>query len=171
LILAQALDGREEALDLDLLRLACELHDVGKIGIPDAVLNKEGPLTTDEFVQVRAHPRTGRRILEPLLGDEIVLAVTNWHHERWNGEGYPDALAGKAIPLAARLVAIADALDAMTSDRAYRRSLEWPTAIAQILERAGSQFDPDLMPPFQRALPKLEDYFRQATAGLSVPIV
>lgn len=154
--IARAAGEHASDLDLDTLRLACELHDVGKIGISDAILNKEGPLTPEEFVQVQKHPATGRRILEPLLGDELILAVTTWHHERWDGKGYPDGLSGSSIPYPARIVAIADALDAMTSTRAYRAALPWETAVEQIVERGGSQFDPELIAPFRMALPELE---------------
>ena len=143
--LLDVLDPEASLLDRDTMRLACELHDVGKIGVPDAILNKEGRLTAEEFQLVRKHPRTGRSILEPLLEDETILAVVSWHHERWDGGGYPDGLAGEAIPLAARLVGLADALDAMTSSRAYRRALPWAEALEQIRELAGIQFDPELV--------------------------
>ena len=144
-VLANAREGTSELIDPDLLKLACELHDVGKIGVSDAILNKEARLTTEEFSQVRKHPRTGRRILEPLLDDPVVLAVVSWHHERWDGAGYPDALAGDTIPIAARIVAVADALDAMTSERAYRPALGWDEALQQMRELAGSQFDPSVV--------------------------
>ena len=159
---AEVLELDGGSFDLDLFRLGCELHDVGKIGVSDAILNKEGPLSEEEFAQVKKHPRTGRRILEPLLGDDVVLAVTGWHHERWDGQGYPDGLAGEAIPVPARVVAVADSLDAMTSHRAYRPQLPWDDAVAQITERAGSQFDPKLMDPLRSALPRLADIFRSS---------
>jgi diguanylate cyclase (GGDEF)-like protein len=144
-MMAKACNREERRFDLDAIKLACELHDVGKIGIPDAILNKEGRLTPDELAHVRKHPRTGQRILEPLLDDETVLAVVKWHHERWDGTGYPDAFAGESIPLAARLVGVADALDAMTSDRAYRRALGWEEALVQMRALAGKQFDPEMV--------------------------
>jgi response regulator RpfG family c-di-GMP phosphodiesterase len=155
----------ESGIDLDRLFLACELHDLGKIGIPDAILNKEGPLTTAEFDEVRKHPDTGRRILEPLLGDELILAVTRWHHERWDGLGYPDGLAGAAIPQVARIVALADTLDAMTSTRAYRNRVAWDDAVAHIAEQGGSQFDPDLMRHFEVTLPELRGLFTNGGEG------
>lgn len=158
-LLVGALDPGH-GIDLDSLRLACELHDVGKIGVPDAILNKTGALTESEFDEVRLHPLTGRRILEPLLSDELVLSVVRWHHERWDGTGYPDGLAGEQTPLAARVVSIADALDAMTSTRAYRRALPWETALEQVRALAGAQFDPDLMGPFEAVLPALHDRFQ-----------
>jgi putative two-component system response regulator len=164
-ILGRELNARGGNLDLEALRLACELHDVGKIGIPDAILNKPRALTADEFFLVQRHPAVGKRILEPLFGDELILAVTVWHHERWDGEGYPDHLAGEAIPLPARLVAYADTLDAMTSSRAYRSALRWDDAVRQIRERGGSQFDPHLMDLFEASLPQLEEAFRTSMAG------
>jgi len=152
--------GGPEALDLDRLHLGCELHDVGKIGIPDAILNKEAPLTPEEFDQVRKHPETGRTILEPLLGDDMILAITAWHHERWDGLGYPDGLVGEAIPFPARLVALADTLDAMTSTRAYRNRLPWDVAVSHILEQGGTQFDPGLIEAFRTAVPLLQEAYR-----------
>jgi HD-GYP domain-containing protein (c-di-GMP phosphodiesterase class II) len=164
-ILGRELNARGGNLDLEALRLACELHDVGKIGIPDAILNKPRALTADEFFLVQRHPAVGKRILEPLFDDDLILAVTGWHHERWDGEGYPDHLAGEAIPLPARLVAYADTLDAMTSSRAYRSALRWEDAVRQIRERGGSQFDPHLMDLFEASLPQLEEAFRTSMAG------
>ena len=143
-------------IDSDALRVACELHDVGEIGVSEEILTKKGPLTREEFLQVQQHPLIGGRILKPLLSDEVVLAATKWHHERWDGSGYPDGLAGEAIPPAARIVAIADALDAMTSPRAYRPALPWHLAVEQISGLGGSQFDPALIDRFRMALPELE---------------
>ncbi len=160
-VLAVATEGGDGLLDPDALKLACELHDVGKIGVPDAILNKEENLTSEEFDQVRKHPRTGRRILEPLLDDPVVLAVVSWHHERWDGTGYPDGLAGDAIPIAARIVAVADALDAMTSERAYRPALTWDEALAQIRELAGSQFDPSVAAVVERTESELKQIWEE----------
>jgi len=154
------LDHMEAAgapIDPQRMELACELHDVGKIGISDTILNKTAPLTAAEYEEVQKHPKTGRRILEPLLGDELVLSVVSWHHERWDGTGYPDGLSGEAIPLAARVVAVADALDAMTSSRAYRAGLPWDDALEQIVGRSGTQFDPRIVEAMERALPLLRE--------------
>jgi len=151
-------------IELDRLHLACELHDVGKIGVPDAILNKEGPLTPEEFERVRRHPTDGRTILELLLGDDLILSVTAWHHERWDGQGYPDGLAGEAIPFAARIVALVDTLDAMTSTRAYRSRLPWDEATAHILKQGGTQFDPGLIDPFRSALPALHQTFLEMSS-------
>ncbi len=161
--LLDAMGGVGATIERSLLLLACELHDVGKIGVPDAILNKPAALTEAEMETVRRHPQTGRRILEPLFDDEVILAVATWHHERWDGHGYPDGLYGDAIPLPARIGAVADAFDAMTSDRAYRESLPWAEAVEQIRERAGTQFDPQLLPVFETALPAMEAIARAAT--------
>jgi HD-GYP domain-containing protein (c-di-GMP phosphodiesterase class II) len=168
LLLAEAVYGPGEALDRDSLQLACELHDVGKIGIPDVVLNKESDLTEAEFSSVKPHPRVGRRILEPLLDDPLILAVVGWHHEYWDGTGYPDGLAGETIPLEARVVALADALDAMTSPRAYRPARGWTEAVELIRERSGTQFDPRVVEAFEVTLPRLESAFRERVDTPSV---
>jgi len=161
--------GEAAFLDLPSLRLACELHDVGKIGVPDAILNKETGLSRDEFAEVRQHPVVGRRILEPLFDDDTVLAVVSWHHERWDGGGYPDGLAGEAIPLVARITSIADTLDAMTSRRAYREALPWDAAVDEIRANAGHQFDPSLLPIFERALPVLRELALHSTEQGPLP--
>ncbi|MFG0305937.1 MAG: HD domain-containing phosphohydrolase [Phycisphaerales bacterium JB040] len=158
-ILADGVDADGTLLDRESLRLACELHDVGKIGVPDVVLNKESDLTDEEFQAVKAHPRVGRRILEPLLDDPLILAVTSWHHESWDGTGYPDGLAGETIPLAARIVGLADALDAMTSPRAYRPARDWHEALDLIRERADTQFDPSVIAAMEATLDRLEAAF------------
>jgi diguanylate cyclase (GGDEF)-like protein len=144
----------------EALRLACELHDVGEIGVPENILTKAGPLSSAELALVREHPLIGTRILTPLLANQEVLAVTRSHHERWDGSGYPDGLSGEAIPVAARIVALADALDAMTSPRAYRAALHWESAVDQILALGGSQFDPQLVASLRGVLPELERLFR-----------
>ena len=143
-------------IDADSLQLACQLHDVGEIGVPREILKKVEPLTHEELIQVQQHPVIGARMVELLLSDEHVIAVARWHHERWDGSGYPDALIGEAIPPAARVVAIADALEAMTSPRAYRTAYPWPSAVGQILGLGGSHFDPDLIDRFRMAQPELE---------------
>ncbi|MEX2526029.1 MAG: diguanylate cyclase [Gemmatimonadota bacterium] len=150
---AGILDGTLNAQELDL---ACRLHDLGRLGIPATLFGKKGDLDPDEIRQVREHPRIGRRIVEPVLDMSTVLAVVSWHHERWDGTGYPDGLAGESIPLEARLVALVDALDAMTSPRPHRQGLPWSEAIARLRGVASQQFDPGLLAPLQRALPELK---------------
>lgn len=134
------------------------LHDIGKLSVPDAVLGKKGPLTDEEWVLMRLHPETGRRILEgiPFLtgASEIVFA----HHEQWGGNGYPGGLRGEEIPLGARVFPIADSFDAMTSDRPYRSALETEEARKEIASGSGSQFWPDAVEAFlSLPVPRLEE--------------
>lgn len=165
LAILEHLGAAGRGIDAERLRLGCWVHDLGKIDVPKSILNKAGPLSPEEFDRVRAHPETGRTLLTPLLGDDLVLAITGWHHERWDGSGYPDGLSGEAIPLAARIVSVADALDAMTSARAYRPGLAWEDAVRQIRDRAGTHFDPGLVEPFNDALPVLRQLFLEDPPG------
>lgn len=153
-----ALRIAEKAGGIDLLRfrLAGDLHDVGKIGVPDAVLNKPGRLDAAEIELIRRHPGVGRGILEPFIDDPLVLGVVQWHHERWDGGGYPDGLRGAEIPLLARILAVADTLDAMTSQRSYRSALPWDATVAEIRRNSGTQFDPEVVDLFDQVLPELE---------------
>src|SRR5829696_7506627 len=118
------------------------LHDIGKIGIPDRVLHKPGRLDADECALMHEHPVIGERILRPLPGFGSVATAVRHEHERWDGGGYPDGLAGEAIPLASRIVLACDAWNALVSDRPYRRALPAPGARAELERCAGSQFDP-----------------------------
>lgn len=126
---------------------AAQLHDIGKLGIVDRILNKPGKLTDEEYDLVKQHPLTSVRILEPIIHQPTLGFVRN-HHERWDGRGYPDGLAGDQVPIGGRIIAVADAFDAMTSTRAYRPSMGWDKAIAEIERCSGTQFDPDLAAAF-----------------------
>jgi ribonuclease P protein subunit RPR2 len=125
------------------------LHDVGKIAIPDSILRKRGPLSDSEQELMRQHTLIGSDLLDgiPLLSGEG-LGVVRSHHERWDGAGYPDGLAAEEIPSAARIFAVADALDAMTSDRPYRKALTWESAVDEIAEQRGRHFDPEVVDAF-----------------------
>jgi len=127
------------------------LHDIGKIGIPDAILDKTGPLQDGELRLMRKHPLIGAELLAnvPLLDGEG-LQVVRSHHERWDGSGYPDGLVEDEIPKGARIFAVADALDAMTTDRPYRPRLSWEEAVDEILREGGHQFDPQVVSAFAR---------------------
>ena len=125
------------------LEYAFLLHDLGKIGVPDAVLNKAGPLTDEEWALMREHPAIGLRILEGVPHMDVVRAVVYSHHERWDGAGYPEGLKGEQIPLAARVFAAVDAFDAITTDRPYRVAASLDEALHRLREASGTQFAPD----------------------------
>jgi putative two-component system response regulator len=131
--------------ETEIVRLGAILHDVGKIGIPDRVLLKPGPLTTEELTLMRTHPFVGDRVLERLELLSSVRPVVMHHHERWDGEGYPDRLAGEATPLPARIVGLADAVEAMWAQRPYRDSLTRLEILSELEKGAGAQWDPDLV--------------------------
>jgi diguanylate cyclase (GGDEF)-like protein/putative nucleotidyltransferase with HDIG domain len=133
--------------EVELTRLAGSLHDLGKLAIPEELLRKPGPLTEPERVVLERHPQIGFRMLES-LGIEPVADWVLHHHERWDGHGYPDRLSGEQIPLGARIIFVADAFDAMTSERVYRRRLSAGDALAELMRCAGSQFDPDVVDAF-----------------------
>jgi putative nucleotidyltransferase with HDIG domain len=128
--------------DAETIRVAAQLHDMGKIGIPDEVLRKTGRLTAEEYGLIKLHPQIGRKILEKVGRFEALLAVVELHHENHDGSGYPYGLAGHDVPIEARIVHIADSFDAMTSTRSYRPGLSLRAAIAEIQKNAGTQFDP-----------------------------
>ncbi len=130
------------------MHIAGLVHDIGKIGVPEAVLTKPGKLTEEEFVWIRRHPEIGHRILKdiPQLAD--ILPGVLYHHERFDGRGYPEGITGDDIPLVARLISLADAFDAMSSTRTYRATLSRGDVIQEILDCAGTQFDPELAPVF-----------------------
>jgi putative nucleotidyltransferase with HDIG domain len=131
-----------EAADCRRIELGALLHDVGKLSIPDRVLNKPGPLNEIEWAAMRRHTAAGVSLLMRLLDLPDVLEVVRSHHERWDGQGYPDGLVGEQIPLAARIVAVADAYHAMTEPRPYRESRSGAAALAEIVSESGRQFDP-----------------------------
>ena len=142
------------------------LHDVGKIGIPDDILRKPAPLTEPEMRVMRTHTVLGEQMLGGVAflqgpGLEIVRS----HHERWDGEGYPDRIAGDAIPLGARIFAVADALDTMTTDRPYRKLRSWEAASAEIAAESGKQFDPDVATAFAQCEPELREIAREFTGA------
>ena len=160
--------GRELGMSseqLDETARAAELHDVGKVAIPDAILSKPGPLDEEEWQFMRRHTITGERILAAAPALVPVARLVRSSHERFDGEGYPDGLAGEEIPLGARVVAVCDAYDAMTSERPYRRPLSPVEALAELRRSAGTQFDPRVVDAFCKAVEA-----RDAATGGTSPI-
>lgn len=153
-VLARAVDPSLLTPDLEYGFL---LHDVGKIGVPDAILAKPGPLSAEEMRLMQTHPIYGVSMVAPLgrfLG-ESAMEVIRHHHERFDGSGYPDRLSGDGIPLAARVFAVVDSFDAMTSDRPYRKALSLEEALDRLKRGAGSQFDPGIVDAFTGLLDRL----------------
>jgi ribonuclease P protein subunit RPR2 len=142
------------------------LHDIGKIGIPDHILRKRGPLTPGERSLLETHTVLGEQMLAgvPLLVGSG-LRIVRSHHERWDGDGYPDRLATNAIPLGARVFAVADTLDAMTSDRPYRKPVPWDDAVAEITAESARQFDPDVVDAFRQQEPSLRRVYYELTTA------
>ena len=141
---------RQLDLDADILSdivLASQLHDTGKLGISDTILQKTSGLSNEEFFVMRTHPEVGYHILKPILSESCLGGILH-HHERWDGKGYPMNLQGEEIPLGARIISIADSFDAMVTDRTYRQALSISTALTEIEKGAGRQFDPNLVKPF-----------------------
>lgn len=132
------------------LELAGWVHDLGKIGVPEAILLKEGRLTEAEFARIQEHPRLGAEILEGLAPLADLLPAVRHHHERWDGSGYPEGLSGESIPLAARIVGLADAVDAIQSRRSYRDGSTAADCLAEVQRCAGSHFDPRVVAAFVR---------------------
>ncbi|HVL32058.1 MAG TPA: HD-GYP domain-containing protein [Actinomycetota bacterium] len=124
------------------------LHDIGKIAIPEQILQKAGPLTDDEWAVMQTHPAVGAQILAPIKFMRDAVPIVESHHEQWDGSGYPRRLEGEAIPLGARVFSIVDAFDAMTSDRPYRRALTIEETVDKIVAAGGTQFDPDIVREF-----------------------
>ncbi len=134
--------------DLHKLHQAGVLHDVGKIGVPDAVLNKPASLTDEEFAVIRRHTVRGEAMIRTIPSLRATLPGIRSHHERWDGSGYPDGLAGEAIPLQGRILAVADVFDAMTSPRAYRRAHQLDAVLRELREGAGTRYDPEVIEAF-----------------------
>jgi putative nucleotidyltransferase with HDIG domain len=166
MLLAQKLDV--PPADLDLIRIGTPLHDIGKIGIADAILCKPGKLTPEEFEVMKTHTVKGATFLAsvPELGS--IIPIVRSHHERWDGQGYPDKLAGEAIHPLARIVAVADAFDAMTSDRPYRKGMPAAAGFAEVEKQAGKQFDPQFAGAFLSIRERVVEEMGARGSGLPV---
>jgi putative two-component system response regulator len=149
--------GKQLFLTPDLIekiRISGKIHDIGKVCIPDAILNKPTWLTAEEWQYIKAHCDTGERILQPIVADAEILSMVRHHHERFDGKGYPDGISGEQIPIGARILAAADAYDAMMTDRPYRTKIKIPTVIAEVEREKGRQFDPVVVDALIRTIRK-----------------
>ncbi len=138
------------------IKFAGLVHDIGKIGIRESVLTKKGKLTDEEYAHVSAHSTIGERILGLAIDDEEILKIVRNHHERYDGTGYPDGISGEDIPLGARILAVADTYDAMTSDRPYRKAMSHQAAITELKTQSALQLDPLMVEVFSRMVSKTE---------------
>jgi putative nucleotidyltransferase with HDIG domain len=141
--------------DLRQLSLAARLHDIGKVAVPETILNKTGALTAEEERVIREHPVIGERILTPIIRNRAVLTAIRGHHERIDGLGYPDGLTGEKVPLLARMIAVPDVFDALTSSRAYRQAMSLGEALDVLCQGAGTHFDAELVRAFLPLAPGL----------------
>jgi len=137
---------------IESLRKAAQLHDIGKIGVKEQILNKEGPLNDEERIEVNDHPAVGGEILSTVFDDPDMLSAVKSHHERFDGKGYPEHLAGDQISMFAQIVSVADAYDAMTSTRSYRPAMSKEAALGRIQQQSGSQFNPEVVEAITKAL-------------------
>jgi putative nucleotidyltransferase with HDIG domain len=169
LVLAEELRLSPE--EMDTLQIGTPLHDIGKIGIDDAILRKPGRLTGEEYEEMTRHTLKGAAILETIPALDHVIPIVRNHHERWDGGGYPDGLRGEETPRLARIVAVADAFDAMTSDRPYRPGMPLNKAFLEIHEKAGKQFDPDIADAFLRLRPRVEELIAQRAGSQCETVV
>lgn len=147
----------------DILHVAGHLHDIGKIGVPDAILKKRGPLTRSEFKIIQRHPVIGAEIITPVTsfaGNNGIVKMILHHHERFDGGGYPHGLSGHDIPLGARIICVADSLSAMLQNRPYRKAMTFDEAARELERNAGTQFDPLVVAAFLEARDSIKGYLQ-----------
>src|SRR5499425_1556461 len=142
--------------EMEALQAAALLHDIGKLAVPEHIISKPGKLTPDEFEKMKVHPVVGAEILESVRFPYPVAPIVRSHHEKWDGSGYPDGLIRDQIPAGARILSAVDCLDALASDRQYRRALPLPEAMAEVARGAGTQFDARVIEVLQRCYQDLE---------------
>jgi HD-GYP domain-containing protein (c-di-GMP phosphodiesterase class II) len=152
--LAQAMGVEED--DLTNIRYGALLHDIGKIGVPDSILFKPGPLTDEEWAVMKEHPRMAYNMIAPIDYLRPALDIPYYHHEKWDGSGYPTGLKGKQIPIAARIFAIVDVWDALRSDRPYRKAWPEQKTIEYIRSQSGIHFDPEVVDAFFEVLEEVQ---------------
>jgi putative nucleotidyltransferase with HDIG domain len=157
--LAQELGLTED--ETEALRAASVLHDIGKLAVPEHIISKPGKLTPEEFEKMKIHPSVGAEILEQVDFPYPVVPIVRAHHEKWDGSGYPNGLAGEEIPIGARILSVVDCLDALASDRQYRKALPLDEAMAKVASEAGAAFDPRLVAILQRRYVEWEELARQ----------
>jgi len=151
---AKELTKKGIKINMEELNISLLLHDIGKIGVPDAILNKKGPLNSEEWVVMKQHPEMGERIVEPIDKLKNVGKIVRHHQEKYDGTGYPDGLKGMDIPLESRIIAVVDAYHAMTSDRPYRKAMSEEMALKELKDNRGTHFDPVIVDAFMRAWKK-----------------
>ncbi len=165
--------GKELGLaepELEALKAASILHDIGKLAVPEHIISKPGHLTPEEFEKMKIHPVVGAEILERVQFPYEVVPIVRGHHERWNGTGYPDGLAGEQIPIGARILSAVDCLDALASDRQYRRALPLDAAMEQVAAASGSEFDPMVVDILTRRYIELEQMAKAQASAEPVPL-
>ncbi len=171
LLLARELDFDDS--QLAAVKVGAIIHDIGKVGTPDQILSKPGALTADEIREIRKHPEVASQIVAELELPTAVKQMVRSHHERFDGDGYPDGLVGEQIPLAARILSVAEALDAMTSDRPYRDAMPLDVACAEVRDNAGTQFCPRVVAALTKSLAHSRSFWAEfggsAQAPASVP--
>lgn len=152
-----------ELLDKEIqaIQLAAILHDIGKIAIPDKILAKKGNLNDNELAAFQKHPVIGESLVKDIKQLDHIIPGIRHHHECFNGSGYPDGIKGESISILARIIAVADAFDAMTSDRAYRKGLQWVLALDELKKNAGKQFDAAVVKAFLRVFRKKPELFKE----------
>jgi len=164
--------GRELGLsdgEIEALRAAALLHDIGKLAVPEHIINKPGRLTPEEFEKMKIHPLVGAEILERVAFPYPVAPIVRAHHEKWDGSGYPEGLAGEEIPVGARILAVVDCLDALATDRQYRRAVPLEEAMRQVVKMSGTAFDPKVVEILQRRASELEQAVKSQAAGMTSP--
>jgi HD-GYP domain-containing protein (c-di-GMP phosphodiesterase class II) len=164
-LLAEALGMSDP--EVEEVRLGAVLHDVGKVGIAESILNKSGPLNPEEWETMKSHVSFAGKLLEPLVPMARIRQMVLHHHEFFDGSGYPDALSGETIPLGARIITIADSYDTITSDRSYKKGRTADEALSELERCANTQFDPQLVAAFVRAMRRLPNPIIEVASLLS----